>query len=246
MKKCSTCKLEKDFSEFSIIKSKRNNYVPKYSYSCKKCVCKRTMDYNRRPENKANKSVYNKKYKQENKESILEYNQNWIENNPEKYRNTKRKLYEKYRESDEYKLSRREYQKSYRMENKDDLSIYHKEYVSNRKKIDNIFMLKEYYKGMISNCFKNLGFEKKSMRTNTIIGCTYGELLIHLESKFEPWMTWGNRGLYNGCPNFGWDIDHIIPLSSAKCEEDFIRLNHYTNLQPLCSYVNREIKRDKY
>jgi hypothetical protein len=37
--------------------------------------------------------------------------------------------------------------------------------------------------------------------------------------------------------NKSWDIDHIIPISSAKTKEDIIRLNHYTNLQPLCSYT---------
>ena len=58
-------------------------------------------------------------------------------------------------------------------------------------------------------------------------------------------MTWENWGKYNGELNYGWDIDHIIPLSSAKTEDDIIRLNHYTNLQPLCSYTNRHIKRDK-
>ena len=58
-------------------------------------------------------------------------------------------------------------------------------------------------------------------------------------------MNWENKGLYNGTFNFGWDIDHIIPLSSASCKEDIIRLNHYTNLQPLCSKINREIKRNK-
>jgi hypothetical protein len=50
---------------------------------------------------------------------------------------------------------------------------------------------------------------------------------------------------YNGSENFGWDIDHFIPVSSAKTEEDIVKLNHYTNLQPLCSYVNRYIKRNK-
>ena len=50
---------------------------------------------------------------------------------------------------------------------------------------------------------------------------------------------------YTGEINIGWDIDHIVPLSSAKTEEDLIKLNHYTNLQPLCSQTNRYIKRDK-
>jgi hypothetical protein len=42
------------------------------------------------------------------------------------------------------------------------------------------------------------------------------------------------------------DIDHIIPISSVNSENDVIRLNHYTNLQPLCSKVNRDIKIDKF
>ena len=58
-------------------------------------------------------------------------------------------------------------------------------------------------------------------------------------------MNWDNKGLYNGEYNFGWDIDHIVPLSTASELEDVIRLNHYTNLQPLCSKINREIKKDK-
>jgi hypothetical protein len=45
-------------------------------------------------------------------------------------------------------------------------------------------------------------------------------------------------------PNIEWDLDHIIPISSAKTKEDLIKLNHYTNLQPLCSCYNRYIKRD--
>ena len=56
-------------------------------------------------------------------------------------------------------------------------------------------------------------------------------------------MNWNNRGLYNGELNYGWDIDHIIPLDSAINEIELLRLNHYSNLQPLCSKVNRDIKK---
>jgi hypothetical protein len=58
-------------------------------------------------------------------------------------------------------------------------------------------------------------------------------------------MSWNNRGLYNGELKHGWDIDHIIPVASADTQEKIINLNHYTNLQPLCSKINRDIKKDQ-
>ena len=57
-------------------------------------------------------------------------------------------------------------------------------------------------------------------------------------------MNWENKGKYNGNFNSGWDLDHIIPISSAKNKEEIYKLNHYTNYQPLCSKVNRFIKKD--
>ena len=89
-----------------------------------------------------------------------------------------------------------------------------------------------------------MGYNKNT-RTYKILGCTYEEFKLHIESKFEEWMNWDNYGKYNGEERYGWDLDHIIPLSSATTEEDIIRLNHYSNIQPLCSYVNRVVKRNK-
>jgi len=41
-------------------------------------------------------------------------------------------------------------------------------------------------------------------------------------------------------------MDVVIKKKQTKEEaSDVIKLNHYTNLQPLCSFVNRNIKRDK-
>ena len=58
-------------------------------------------------------------------------------------------------------------------------------------------------------------------------------------------MNWKNYGKYNGEKNFGWDLDHIIPTASAKTVEELESLNHYSNFQPLCSLMNRVIKRNK-
>jgi len=45
-------------------------------------------------------------------------------------------------------------------------------------------------------------------------------------------MNWKNHG------KFGWHIDHIIPLSSAKTDEEVFKLCHYKNLQPLWAFEN--------
>lgn len=243
MKRCNRCEIEKDLSEFGVVRSKRNNYVPKYVSICKKCSCEKSKIYG--VKNREKRKAYNKKYKQKNKEYILEYNRNWAFNNAERYKSTKKRLYEKVKNTEEYKLKKREYYKSYRLDNKEELAKYHREYVSNRKKVDIIFMLREYYKGMISNCFREFCDNGKSLHTNEILGCTYGEFKTYIESKFESWMTWENRALYNGELNYGWDIDHIIPISMASNQEEAIKLNHFTNLQPLCSKINREIKKNK-
>ena len=52
-------------------------------------------------------------------------------------------------------------------------------------------------------------------------------------------MNWDNYGRYNGEYGFGWDIDHIVELKTSQTEEDILKLNHYTNLRPLDSKINR-------
>lgn len=67
-----------------------------------------------------------------------------------------------------------------------------------------------------------------------------------MEKQFQPWMNWENYGKYNGEYFFGWDVDHIRPISSFDLTdpEQQKKAFHYTNLQPLCSRMNRYDKRD--
>lgn len=78
---------------------------------------------------------------------------------------------------------------------------------------------------------------KKQSRTRALLGCDLDTLKKHIESQFLPGMSWDNRDL--------WDIDHIIPLASAKTIEQLHILSHYRNLQPLWRHANRNIKKDK-
>lgn len=58
-----------------------------------------------------------------------------------------------------------------------------------------------------------------------ILGCSMSEFSKHIESQFTEGMTRENYG--------EWQLDHIIPISSARSKQDVDRLCHYTNYQPL-------------
>ena len=163
------------------------------------------------------------KYCANHKEELIRKNKEWRENNKEKIKETNKKYYLKNKENINKKKG-----------------IYNK----SKKENDPIFRLKCSIRSLISNSINRNGYKKIS-KTEEIIGCSFGEFKSHLEFKFEYWMTWDNYGKYNGELNYGWDIDHIIPTSGAMSEEDLIKLNHYSNLQPLCSKINRDIKTNK-
>lgn len=200
----------------------------------------------RKEENKnnyiINKSTINEKHKiyyKNNKNKIIQKTKEYRENNIEKEKERNKKYYNE--NLDKIKNE----SKKYRELNKDNKKEYDKKYREYRMVNDLIYLLKHKISKSIRNSLLKNNYTKKS-RSHEILGCSFEELKEHLESKFETWMTWDNRGLYNGELNHGWDIDHIIPLSSAITEDDVYRLNHYTNLQPLCSYTNRYIKKDNY
>jgi hypothetical protein len=133
--------------------------------------------------------------------------------------------------------------RAYYKKNKEKLIAGGNTYRKKKLSEDPVYKLASRLRNNVNRSIKDAGF-RKSCSTIEILGCSFDFLRTHLESKFESWMNWGNHGKFNGTTNFGWDIDHIIPLSSGVTEEDILKLNHYTNLQPLCSYVNRHVKRD--
>lgn len=73
------------------------------------------------------------------------------------------------------------------------------------------------------------GRTKKLHTLVDLIGCDIKTFKNHLESKFTSGMTWDNYGAN------GWQIDHIIPVSSFNLSdpEQQLKAFHYTNTQPL-------------
>lgn len=127
---------------------------------------------------------------------------------------------------------------------RDSINSYVRTYRINRKKSDPLYRLTINIRSNVRNSFLSK-YWRKDNTTKDIIGCSYEEFRHHIESQFESWMNWDNYGLYTGQEKEGWDIDHIIPISSAKTKEELIKLNHYTNLRPLCSKINRVVKKHK-
>lgn len=101
--------------------------------------------------------------------------------------------------------------------------------LADRKKIDKVFVFKSRVRRSLAYSLNKKGFSKK-FDLETILGCSIDVLISHFESKFTNGMSWENIG--------EWHIDHKIPLYIAKTEEEVIKLNHYTNLQPLWAIDN--------
>lgn len=219
MKKCKKCKTNKPLNEFH----KCNLCKDGLRLVCKSCVKieKKEYDKVRYKDNKAKITANTKEYYSKNKKKYKDYNK--------EYRITNKKV-----------LS--EKKKKYDKNNSQKINQHR----LNRRKTDVLFKLTTNYKSMLGNIIRHKGYIKNS-KSESILGCTYKEFKLHIESLWQPWMNWDNYGnpkdgVYE--INKTWDLDHIIPLSSAKTEDDIIRLNHYSNIQPLCSYNNRFIKKN--
>jgi len=129
-----------------------------------------------------------------------------------------------------YKKNNPDHFKKWLDKNKEHRKKYINEYNSDPKnKIKN--SLRARINQLLNKKYKN-------PRTLELVGCDYEFLIKYIENKFIEGMSWDNYGYY------GWHIDHIIPVSSVKTEEDIYKLYHYTNLQPLWGKDNL-IKSDK-
>ena len=84
-------------------------------------------------------------------------------------------------------------------------------------------------KGLISRAIS--GYENDS-ESAELIGCTYVYYMAHLSRQFVKGMSFENK-----CD---WEVDHIIPMSSAKTIEEIQVLSKFTNLRPLWRKDNRK------
>lgn len=139
----------------------------------------------------------------------MEHLREWCKNH---YSTHKTRLYRKYRE--------------YYAANKSKVNKQGGKRRKERYAEDSQFRIKINSRSRLTSACRNQR-TKKSNRTFELTGCTFKELIEHLESKFLPGMTLDNYG--------EWQIDHIIPCASfdLRCPLQQRLCFGFWNLQPL-------------
>jgi len=74
----------------------------------------------------------------------------------------------------------------------------------------------------------------KTSPTLESLGYTLKDFVAHIERQFLPGMGWHNMSL--------WQIDHIIPASTARTAQDVVALNQLSNLRPMWAEQNNAKK----
>ena len=103
----------------------------------------------------------------------------------------------------------------------------------NRYATDPLYAFAVRARSLLRGALKSKGF-KKLAQTEVILGCSIAEFCAHIERQFLPGMGWHNMHL--------WHIDHIVPASSAKTQEEAEALNKAGNLRPLWGTDNLKKK----
>lgn len=205
-------------------------------------------------DNKEKIIIKSKAYAKDNKDKIFSYKKAYREVNKEKLKIVKKTYYKTnknkikaYLEAnkDKIKLINKAYyevnkdkRKAYYDSNKDRIKAYYEvnkdkinSHRNNRLKTDIQFKLKSSLRSRLNSAINNNYKDGSAVRD---LGCTVEQLKQHLESKFQPGMSWDNW------TTDGWHIDHIKPLASFDLTDrkQLLEACNYTNLQPLWAKDN--------
>lgn len=120
------------------------------------------------------------------------------------------------------------------------VTAYYKAHPEKKHKRTKEVSLRKYYAHAvhqnIARLLRRSFSNNKSKSTFDTLGYSLCDLKAHLESLWQPGMTWENYGLY------GWHIDHVVPRAklpfTSETDENFKRCWALTNLQPLWAKDN--------
>lgn len=241
-KRCYKCKKYKDEHLFYSDKTKSFGLAS----ACKKCNKFRLKKYYLK--NKEYLSKRSKDYNFKNRRKIQKQRREYRIKNKTLVKEQKRKFYLKNRNkilekskfySTQHKKEKRNYDKIYFKKNFFKKREQARIYARKRRSEDlNFKILGNLRSRIYMALFKYKTC--KSEKTLTLIGCSVKFLKKHLESQFDPKMTWDNYGIN------GWHIDHKIPCNNFNLTDSRQQKKcfNWKNLQPLWAEENI-LKSDK-
>jgi hypothetical protein len=115
--------------------------------------------------------------------------------------------------------------KTYISANKEKIRERRRVRKSERYDNDPLYRLKLVISNRIRKSIQRRDQIKKTKATD-ILGCSVEQLYEHLKAS-------AIKRYGKFFPRRRYDIDHIIPISLARTEDDLIKMNHYSNLQYL-------------
>lgn len=233
---CKKCKIEKTKDNFEF---RKNGNITEYK--CSECISIRVKNYTN--SNKSKKKEYDKIYQIKNKIKRNKQCKDYYVTNTEKIKLYSKKWALENKTRD--KINRTKYTEAHKNEKK----AYDKEYRQNRSEYDIFYRLKKSISWHISNMLKSCGSSKHGESILKYLPCTIEDLKLHLESQFESWMNWKNRGSYveklwddNDISTWKWQLDHIVPHSDlpydSMLSDNFKKCWALCNLRPLSAKQN--------
>ncbi len=239
-KKCFKCKKLKFLKYFDRDFSRADGF----RYVCKECSKIYSVEYVSNPKNKEKKQKAIKAYKDSHRIEIRK--------KAKEYDRAHKKEAKEYYEKNKTAFKKRKH--LYYLENREETLLYQKLWTKENRKKSNLIKKrwklrnKDYLKNYAKRDYVRIGNAlrgriraalkcqsiKKDKFTKDLTGCSISFLMKHLNSLFQPGMSWDNYSYY------GWHIDHIKPCASFNLadSEEQKKCFHYSNLQPLWAEDN--------
>ena len=208
---CTKCKVQKSVSDFSKDKAKKDGLFS----NCKEC----RKEYVRLNKDKAGSCCSKEYQRQYQREHGKEYRAR-----PEIQERIKLQNKEKYLK---HGPNQKEINSNYYYANHEIIKKQRRERAVERRRTDINHRIKVRLSNRVKDLLKDLNVKKSSSVLN-LVGCSVAEFISHIESQFEPQMSWDNYGKY------GWNLDHIVPcaLFNLVKDEDQYQCFNFSNQAP--------------
>lgn len=150
----------------------------------------------------------------EEKARRAERRRKWTKANPEKVRMT---------------------QAAWQVKNREKRRLQQKISIQRRKEEDPAYSVNARIRSVLKGrIYKAVKLGQKSAHTMELLGCSMEQFKAHIESLWQPGMSWENYGFY------GWHLDHRTPVKAFDLSdpEQQKKCFRRTNFQPLWSEDN--------